>query len=367
MNSIRCSLLLCFILILTYPLSALDESGSIINISSLKFQIIPLRNLENWPGVEQSALIDLSLLGGRITLVWPDVIISLPPDGKPDEKTLLTLFATTYPESQWQMENGTVATDGYWIAPDAEGRLGRFNLQNAEFYTYSAKISYGPLYPIPGAAILSFTPKAVRIAPDGSRGTLPVSRPLSTLFAVSPLDDRMAWLERETLRISSYLNRRQIQTISLAGKVPTLGIRALSWVGDLLALAMPGTIALIDPDSANWQLQQHPLIPRYWYYLRGTSTRIALASPESANVILIEKTKPGHASEPEHIDYEFSALLKDYALQVGEILQLEAGTERSAAYYSWVLPMIRDFRSRYPLDFRWAEMEALLVERRAQL
>ena len=70
---------------------------------------------------------------------------------------------------------------------------------------------------------------------------------------------------------------------------------------------------------------------------------------------------------PPSTGQSFPELLKNHVLDAGLHLEAEGRESAAESFYGWSLPLIRENRSRRPLDPAWARLEREITARRSRL
>ena len=76
---------------------------------------------------------------------------------------------------------------------------------------------------------------------------------------------------------------------------------------------------------------------------------------------------PPPPTDPPPPAQSFPELLKTHVLDAGLHLEAEGRESAAESFYGWSLPLIRENRSRRPLDPAWARLEREITARRSRL
>jgi len=351
-----------------------DDPDNIISEAKASIQFFSTAEFEDWPGVSGIAPVGISAAGGRTWLIWPGCIINLGENGRSDEFTLLSLFATRATprgRRQWSPEGGTICSDGYWraVRDTVFVQLDLFSGRMSE-----RKWTADPpdsLYPAPGGKVLIFNRGKVRLA---DFNTDEVGReteiPPVAILAVSAEKPLAAWKDgrNNNIHIAGFDGRyagthRVISPgeISLPGNPPL----NMSWAGNLLVLGYPGKLYFLDhPEEQNPEvyLLRNEEIPQRWYRSTGGNNRMIIQVPDSGTAAIISPK-----DYPRIDNSDFPGILREFTLTAGDTLEKSGFPEQAEIYYGWILPHIRNMRSRYPLEEIWPNLEAEITRRRTAL
>ncbi len=360
-----------------------DDPYSIISEWNASIQLISTTDFNAWPGVSGIAPVDVSTAAGRIWLIWPGSIINLNEKGRTDEQTLLTLFATrTAPwgNESWTARNGVVCSDAYWRGfTDLQSEFAQLNLLSGE-------VSMRPwggdipdsIYPSSNGKILIFTGMDTVLAGFDTREIhIDSDIPPVSLLTVSGTEPLAAWRDGESngIHIAGYGNDVSAyhRIINLEKDLlPAAAPWSMGWAGKLLVLAYPGKLFALDiPDEGDpliYQLTDLRL-PDRWYRIRGDENRLVVQSPEAGILALItvRAAEDDVQNSIRQDDGEFADLLRVNTLSAGDNLEKSGYFRQAERYYGWVLPYIREYRSRYPLEEIWPELESEITRRRMTL
>jgi len=320
------------------------------------------------------APVDVSAEAGRVWLVWPKSIINLNVTGNSDMQTLLTLFATQdarWGDGDWTAGNGVICSDGYWRGfIDPHSALAQIDLFSGLVSSreWKGKIP-DSIYPATEGQMIIFSGDRAFLSGFGSENLeLESSIPPVSMLAVSTHSPLAAWRDgiNGSLHISSYKNSTETE-INFPPGIP----RGISWVGDMLVIAYQGKLYAIDVKNtpggeypAAYRMEDKRL-PESWYRIRGGENYLVIQSPEeeTAMVLSIENAD----DEGLQLNENFSQLLEAYALSAGDELERAGLPRRAERYYRWVIHYVREFRSRYPLEGIWPDLESEITRRRVSL
>lgn len=334
------------------------------------FHTMDLAHFADWPGVDGNMPIDVSATADRVWLIWPHTIISLSARGMPDAASLLSLFSSqtaSWNGAGWTPENGILSSRGDWLGY-LEGRVYRLDLLSAR--TRSGDWKEGPaksLFAAPNGNLVALTGKGayyVNFSENVSASVLDFNVP--PILAVSTREPELAWLDAEGIHLVSIRDGSEEIIPIPAGGLPAGSPWGASWFGDSLVLAYPGALYAV-----NLSVAGPPLISRFearglsrrWYRIRGNENALLIHTPETRKLwIYGAEEEANTVALPAYRDF-----LAEHAKPAGRLLEEVKEFGAAVRYYNWVLPQIRFFRSRYPLEEVWAELEHELVERRLDL
>ena len=166
--------------------------------------------------------------------------------------------------------------------------------------------------------------------------------------------------------------RPEALIITRASSEPAAPAAPADAVADAPADAAPAVPAAAPADAASDALADAaPAVP-------STAPADAAADAPADAAPAVPAAAPGDAASASPADSPedappaapedvFPALLKAHVLEAG--LYLETGGHEAAAeaFYGWSLPLIRENRSRRPLDAVWARLEGEVTARRSRL
>lgn len=371
------SALFTFLLVIGSP--AAGEPNTIIPEWNASIQLISTSNFNEWPGISGISPVDVSAVNERTWLVWPGSVINLNDDGKIDEQTLLTLFASQTADwggRNWTAEHGVICSDGFWRGFILEGEsLARMNLQNGEVIRSAwGKAIPDSIYPAVDGNLLVLTGSAAGLVESSYSPLDSKLWPISQL-AVSTQHPLAAWKDAvdDKLHISDFSGGQRIFSIDKSG-LPGQSAWSLAWAGEKLVMAYPGelfAVTLLDDGTSKLEKISDKRLPGRWYRLRGGENRLIVQSPETGMLGII---RAGGTDFPESAGAEigaeeedFPALLEYFALSAGNFLEGEGELKSAEKFYGWILPYIREYRSRRPLEEIWPELESELATRRLNL
>ena len=347
----------------------------------MTIQRLSLDQFSAWPGIGGSLPLDVQPAAGRIAAVWPNRIIWLDSRGHADRATLLAFFAASsapWINGAWNPENGLLCTDGIWRAPVPGFGLYELNLSTGAVGRISEpRLIPGALHPGPeGSVIIRGRQGSMIIRPGGGLTALPAIAPRSPLAAVSSSFPKLpgaAWISPEDGAL--YTGGFRMDASLLGGDVNW----SMDWWGRSVVIGRSGYLLVVTPGiggkAENFGAARRiedSRIPKRWYRVRGAEGRLILHAPELPEALIITRTSsepaaPAAPADAPSADDVFPALLKAHVLEAG--LYLETGGREAAAeaFYGWSLPLIRENRSRRPLDEVWARMEEEVTARRSRL
>ena len=345
-------------------------------------QLIYMSSFENWPGVSGFPPIDVSAADGRIWLIWPESIINFNGGGYADEQTLLTVFATqtaVWGEGNWTAESGAVCSDGYWrgfIHPRES--FAQMDMKTGEVRAVSWNEDIpDSIYPAVDGSLLVFSNgEANLVSFNSGTGELDLKRlntgisPVS-LLAVSSEHPHAAWKDNtgDNFHIADFSGSGRKITLE-PGTLPKIPAWSLDWAGNMLILAYSGKLLALniaDDGTAEVSRLEDDRLPDRWYRIRGGKDQLVVHSPETGTVAIV---RSGNSAADKQIGdpvEDFAALIERYTLSAGNLLE-DSGRRREAEqFYAWILPFVRDFRSRHPLEELWPILEKDLTDRRSVL
>jgi len=360
----RFSLPATLALALPLVLAALDGEEIITEWTGV-FYRINLAHFADWPGVDGSMPIDVSSAADRVWLIWPHTIISLSSRGIPDSTSLLSLFSSQ--TAGWIPENGVLSSHGEWVAY-LNNRFYILDLLTAKMRSLDWKRgSAGPIFAAPDGnlvALIGEEAYQVDFSKNASASLLGFNFP-STL-AVSIAMAELAWLDTKGIHLVSIENGNEAVIPLTVGALPAGSPWGIVWFGDRLVFAYPRalySVKLLTKESPRISKFEARWLPRRWYRLRGSENALLVHIPETEELWLYRaEEEAGIAPLPGYKDF-----LAEHAVSAGRFLEEKGEFEAAVQYYNWVLPQIRGFRSRYPLEGIWAELEHELVELRLVL
>lgn len=365
----KLSIFTTFALALPSLVATLD-SKTIITEWTGVFYTVNLAHFADWPNLDGSIPMDVSAVANRIWLIWPHTVINLSAGGMLDTKSLLSLFSSqtaNWNEGRWSPENGILSSKGDWLGY-LEDRFYRLDLLSAKVWSTDWK--GGPvesLLAAPDGNLIAFIDaKAYYVNLSNHKHILVSALDFNVppILAVSTQEPELAWLDKKEIHLVSLKDGSEEIIPLAAGALPSGNPWGASWFGGSLVLAYPSTLCAVD-----LSLERPPRIskfeagwlPRRWYRLRGGGSLLLVHSPEN------EKLRIYGAEEPTAPLPSYKDFLAEHAIPAGRLLEEKEEFEAAVQYYNWTLPQIRDFRSKYPLEKVWAELEHELVERRSVL
>ena len=382
-------LLPCILVILLRGIVSADDgklSGTprnrqppIISQGAVTIQVLSLTEFSSWPGIGTSPPIDIRAAAGRIIAVWPKRLISLNSRGRADRATLLALFATAsapWINGEWTPENGLLCTDGIWRAPVPGFGLYELNLSTGSVNRRTEpRLIPGSLHPGPqGSTLIRGTHASMIIPARGELTILPAVAPKTPLIAVSstlPNPPKIAWISPEDGAL--HAGALRIDPSSLGGDVNW----SMDWWGRSLAVGRSGYVLVLTPGGGEEGDNLHPVhriedprIPSRWYRVRGDENRLILHTPGLPEALIITRASPDSLLSPDispSTGQSFPELLKTHVLDAGLHLEAEGRESAAESFYGWSLPLIRENRSRRPLDPAWARLEREITARRSRL
>ncbi len=359
------------------------EPDTIISEWNAAIQLIHTSTFDDWPGVSGIAPIDVSAAAGRVWLVWPESLINLDGNGMADEQTLLTMFASRtarWAGGEWTPENGAVCSDGYWRGfVDLPRALVQLNPLSGEVLMADWEGDLpDSIHPAADGNLLIFTGGEAHLAGfEGEEYGKALNKRLSaeippvSMLAVSSELPLAAW--RDTVSDGIHMAELSGEHWIIPpdpGILPSHAPWSMDWAGGMLILAYPGQLYALDLFSKGihriFRLEDERL-PNRWYRLRGGTDRLVIQSPEPGIIAIVTPGAAERDIKRNIGNHDFAGLLREYALSAGdrlEDLQLLREAER---YYGWILPHVRDLRSRYPLEEQWPNLESEITGRRAAL
>lgn len=359
------------ILVLAFPLvlSAMNNK-TIIAEGAGAFYTVNLDHFADWPGVDESMLIDVSTTDDRVWLIWPRTIISLNAHGMPDSMSLLSLFSSqsaSWNGGSWTPENGVLSSKGNWLAYLDSGFLS-LDLLSAKVWSIDWKRGRAELlFAAPNGNLVILVDEEayyVDFSSDVSARLLDFHFP--SISAVSTEMLKLAWLDAKGIHLASIEDGNK-EIISLpTGVLPAGNPWGISWFDASLVLAYPGTLYTVTlpvegvPRIFEFEVEW---LPERWYRLRGGKNALLIHSLETGKLRIYRIEEEASITVlPSYRDF-----LEKHAIPAGLLLEEKEEFAAAVRYYNWVLPQIRAFRSRYPLKAVWAKLERELVERRLVL
>ncbi|MCK5736534.1 MAG: hypothetical protein KAH21_08650, partial [Spirochaetaceae bacterium] len=224
------------------------------------------------------------------------------------------------------------------------------------------------LYPASDGNLLVFNPgEAALTGFNSEKIQIETNIPPVSILAVSTEMPLTAWQDGRSndIHIAGYGAEFSEMNKKLSWDPPW----SMSWAGRMLVLAYSGKLYAIDkPEEENpviYKLEDERL-PERWYRIRGESGRLVIQSPEAGitAVISVLSTK---ISDTDDSNRDFTELLRKSALTAGDKLEASGNSQQAERYYGWILPYIRESRSRYPLEEIWANLESKITQRRTAL
>lgn len=375
------SALLAFLLVTGSPIA--DESNTIISEWNAAIQLIYTSTFDDWPGVSGIAPVDVSAAAGRVWLVWPESLINLDGNGMADEQTLLTMFASRtarWAGGKWTPENGVVCSDGYWRGfVDLPRALVQLDPLSGEVLMADWEGDLpDSIHPAADGNLLIFTGGEARLAgfECGEYGRamnkrLSADIPPVSMLAVSSELALAAWKDTESdgIHIADLSGGHKI--IPLEPEIlPALAPWSMDWAGGMLVLAYPGQLYALDLLSEGihriFRLEDARL-PNRWYRLRGGTDRLVIQSPEPGIIAIVTPGAAERDIKRNIGSHDFAGVLKEYALSAGDKLEDLKLYREAEGYYGWILPYIRNQRSRHPLEEQWPNLESAITGRRSVL
>ncbi|RKX97492.1 MAG: hypothetical protein DRZ90_06045 [Spirochaetes bacterium] len=345
-----------------------DDPDIIIPDAGLSIQFFSTSIFADWPGVSGFTPIDVSAAVGRVWLVWPGSIINLNGRGDVDEQTLLTLFASRdalWGNGEWSAQSGAVCSDGFWRGfidlPQTFAQLDLFS-GIVSTRSWEGKLP-DSIYPAFEGKLLLITGDKARLADFSSTEQELVSGiPPVSVLAVSTTRPMAAWQGGGggSIQITGF--------DSSDSKLEIPGVPwSMSWAGDMLIIAYPGELYAmkVNGNQTVYRLEDERL-PGRWYRVRGGKNSLVIQSPEEGTAGILSISKDSRPPSGE-ADGNFVELLKKYTLTAGDKLEEAGFSSQADRYYRWVMPYIREYRSRYPLEEIWPNLESEITRRRSAL
>jgi len=354
--------------ILAAGLLSADDTPTIITEGSVSIQFFSTADFTGWPGVSGFAPVDVSAEAGRVWLIWPGSIINLDTAGGADVQTLLTIFATrsaSWGKDRWTPRSGIICSDGYW--------RGFVDLDFTQVDLFSGIVtvkkwdgdSPDSIYPASDGNLMIFSGNKAELADFNSGKMKLVSRiPPVSMLAVSTRAPLAAWWEggSSSLHITDF-DAETDRQVEIPPGIPW----NMSWVGNLLVTAYSGKLYALNiqkSDKPEITLFEDERLPDRWYRIRGGEDYLLIQSPEEGTAAVLTMKSSG---SPRRQNDDFPELLKKYTLDAGDELVKSGLLQQAGRYYSWVMPYIREFRSRYPLEEIWPNLESEITHRRSTL
>jgi len=342
-----------------------DDTRSIITEGSVSIQFFSTSAFTGWPGVSGLSPVEVSAEAERIRLIWPGSIIDLNTRGETDSQTLLTLFATrtaSWGTGNWTPRDGVVCSDGFWRGFSDQG-FTQLNLTTGAVKVRKWEGSPpDSIYPAYDGNLLIFSGGKVILADFNSGEIRQETRiPSLSMLAVSTRAPLAAWQESSggSLHIIDFDTLKNLEIENPPGKP-----WSMSWAGDSLVIACPGELCAIDiqgGEPSEFSILEDKRLPERWYRIRGGKNYLLIQSPEEGNAAILTPEETGPVPVE---DSDFQELLKKYSLSAGDELTRMALLTQADRYYSWVMTYIREFRSRYPLEEIWPNLESEITRRR---
>ena len=356
-------------LVLPFVIAALDNKAIIIEWTGA-FQSVNLVHFIDWPKVDGSTPIDVSVAADRVWLIWPHTIINLSASGKSDSKTLLSLFSSqtaNWNGGSWTPENGILSSKGDWLGY-LEGKLYRLDLLSGGVRSADWKDGLADsLFAAPEGNLVALKgTKAYYVEFSKHVLVSALDFDVPSVLAVSTQRPVLAWLEQKRIHLVSMKDGSK-EIIPLEdGLLPPGSPWGVSWLRGNLVLAYPGTLYAVDlsavgsPRISKFEAQW---LPKRWYKFRGGGSVLLVHVLETGKLwIYGVEVETNAVPLPSYKDF-----LAEHVTPAGRLLEEKKEFEAAVRYYNWTLPQIRAFRSRYPLEEVWAELEHELVERRLVL
>jgi len=355
-------------LALSLPIVPASLDGeSIIDEWTSVFHTINLTHFADWPGVGGRMPIDISSAVDKIWLIWPHAIISLNSRGMPDSESLLSLFSSQ--STGWTPENGVLSSKGDWVAY-SDKRFYRLDLLTARIRNFDWKRSpAGPIFAAPEGNLVALIGEKTYYVDFSSNENTSASLldfNFPSALTVSTTITEFAWLDTRGIHLVSIENGKEVIIPLTAGALPAGNPWGIVRFDGKLVLAYPRALYAVElptEESPRISKLEAEWLPRRWYRLRGSETALLIHTPETEELRIYRAEKEtGAALLPSYKDF-----LAEHAVPAGRLLEEKKEIEAAVQYYNWALPQIRGFRSKYPLEGVWAELERELVERRLAL
>ena len=356
-------------MILTFPLLG-DEAEPIIAEWNLNFQRFPIKSYQDWPLIPQTNFSELQIIGNRVLFIWNPILLNLNHQLQADEFTLLTLFAIDSNSSMptdWSSENGVALSPENWftISPDLN-QWSSLHLLNG-IQKQGEWSDPSPQNIIPNGQNAAF------LFLQGQLALLQPPQPPLPLRAISPFaihpilgpEGTMAWCEAATLvLLPSETKESEAREI----RIPLTQIpQGMLWHGNNLILTFPGKIQIFNApilENAQPKERSHPSIPRQWYTLHSLQEELLLHIP-GQGVFASGKIK--NAEITNHGIPSFDDFLASHATKALQYLEQEQGAIIAEKFCAWILPALRNQRSRWPLQDQWAQLESTFTQERQRL
>ncbi|RKX84735.1 MAG: hypothetical protein DRP70_12715 [Spirochaetes bacterium] len=348
-----------------------DDPSTIIPEDDVSIQFFPTSDFADWPGVSGISPIELSAAAGRVWLVWPGSIINLNGSGAVDEQTLLTLFASRdalWGDDEWSAQSGVICSDGFWRGfIDLPHLFAQLDLFSGIVSTRNWEGELpDSIYPASDGNLLIFTGDKAELA-DFNNGIQELGNgiPPLSMLAVSTTEPIAAWQEggSSSIHIAGF---ERIDSPNSKMEIPGVPW-SMSWAGKMLVIAYPGKLYALEMEGhpAVYRLENERL-PDRWYRIRGGKNNLVIQSPEEGTAGILSLAKENLPLSGE-VREDFVSLLKKYTLTAGDKLEEAGFGSQADHYYRWVMPYIREYRSRYPLEEIWPNLESEITRRRSAL
>jgi len=334
------------------------------------------------PDIRNRHPVKIIISEDRFYIILPETVINITNRGQADEKTLISMFLSGELEKEGIYAGEKTVSSGGYIYFFRENRLFRINLNSGfkESFVWDADPPE-KIYPACGnnliftaeknsLAFFDTAEKQINIISNNTG----IYRNNSTFITAVSEEYPLAAVKDLRSRTVAVYNIYSGKSKKITLLEDTDG--RMTWAGKNLIFGCNGNFIILNTQMENLNRiniykYSSTLIPSTWYSLSGYGNTVLLFSPfmEETEIFSYknsseEKTESGknHSTEIN----SFKSLIKNKSEPAGKIMET-SGRAYAAAFYSWVLGFIEEYRSENPLDFSWADLEKNIREKRYAL
>jgi len=318
----------------------------------------------------------------RFYIILPETVINITNSGQADEKTLISLYLSRQLKKEGIYAGEKIISTNGFMYFFKENKLFRINMNSGykESYVWNTDPPE-KIYPACGDNLIFPAEKNSLAVFDTVEKQIKIISPNTGVYKENSTFYTAVSEEYPLTAVKEFRSGTVVIYNIYNGKhkkitIPENTGSTMTWAGKNLVFGNKGNFIILNTEPEDLEQikiykYSSPAIPSAWYTLSGYGNCAALFSPfrEETELFYYNSRTPENTQSGRTPGMEinsFHNLVKYRSETAGKIMET-AGAASAAAFYSWLLEFIEEYRSENPLDFAWADLEKNIRQKRYEL